>query len=252
MALADERERSTESFPTTRWFLVARAGQEPSGGQRPALSELLQRYLPALRAHLVQTRHLAPDAADDVLQSFVATKFLAQNLAGQANPARGRFRTLLLTALDRFAVSEWRRQTARKRTAEHAGPLDPQQSLPASSLPPAEAFDVAWARQVLSEAVRRIEAECRSAGRRELWGVFECRILLPTLEGRRPPEYAELVSRFGFRSPSQASNALLTAKRMFERTLRAVVGEYASSPGEVEDEIRDLRTILSRAGAKSG
>ena len=44
----------------------------------------------------------------------------------------------------------------------------------------------------------------------------------------------------------------ITAKRVFERTLRAVVIEYAGSDAIVEGELRDLRDILSRAGARSG
>jgi len=43
-----------------------------------------------------------------------------------------------------------------------------------------------------------------------------------------------------------SSNLLITAKRMFARRLRAVVGEYMGEDGEVEQEIADLRAILGR------
>ena len=37
-------------FPTTHWSLVGRAGQDATENKRQALGELLNRYLPALRA----------------------------------------------------------------------------------------------------------------------------------------------------------------------------------------------------------
>jgi hypothetical protein len=171
----------------------------------------------------------------------------------QADQALGRFRTFLLTVLDRFVISESRRASAKKRAAVDRAGVDPQQldAHAAHEDRPGAAFDVEWARQVLAATLRQMEAECRSSGRPDIWGVFEGRVLGPTLEGSPPCEYPELVERFGLKSPSQASNALITAKRMFRRNLEAVVGQYAASPAEVQEEIRDLWSILSAPGAGS-
>ena len=111
---------------------------------------------------------------------------------------------------------------------------------------PSDVFDVAWARELLGEVLRRMEAECDGARRREIWGVFESRILRPILDNAATLPYEQLVKRFGFRSPTQAANALVTAKRMFARTLRTVVSEYALGEQAVESEIRDLQHILAR------
>jgi hypothetical protein len=58
--------------------------------------------------------------------------------------------------------------------------------------------------------------------------------------------------RIGFKTPLQASNALVTAKRMFERQLRSVVAEYAGDESEVESELMDLRRIFSDAPEFAG
>ena len=58
--------------------------------------------------------------------------------------------------------------------------------------------------------------------------------------------YEELVAKFGLRSPSEASNLLITAKRMFARVLREVVRETVADEAEVETEIMELKRILSR------
>jgi len=78
-----------------------------------------------------------------------------------------------------------------------------------------------------------------------VWGVFDRRDARPVLHGEKPVEYGDLVQRFGFRSPLQASNALVTAERMYGRMLRAVIGEYAEGEEEIEAEIAELRTILA-------
>lgn len=240
-----------EQFPATQWSLVGRAADHRQTTGRQALGELLARYLPAMRAHLVLSRRIESDQAEDLLQSFIARKFLEENLAAGADVSRGRFRTYVLTCLDRFVVSEFRQASARKRGGGQVFNAEPEDLAGFANRHQAEAdvFSVAWARELLAEAVRRMEAECRASQRPEIWGVFEGRLLEPMLGSEPAMEYETLIERFGFTTPTQAANALVTAKRMFQRQLRAIVAEYAASPEHVEEEIRDLLTILARAGA---
>jgi DNA-directed RNA polymerase specialized sigma24 family protein len=234
-------------FPTTRWSLVDRAGREGAEAEREALGLLLARYLPALRSHLIHSKRLQPADADDVLQDFVAAKVLERDLIARANEQLGKFRTFLLTALDRFLLNRIRNGKAQKRVVGAAVNLgDEDDGVAASGR--ADAYDVEWARQVIDEAVSRMRAECQAAGRDEIWGMFECRVLALLDQDAAPLDYGELVRRFGFQSPSQASNTLVTAKRMYARILRSVIGEYARDGAEVEAEIDELHRILTRSG----
>jgi RNA polymerase sigma-70 factor (ECF subfamily) len=241
-----------ERFPTTHWSLIGRAATVDPAVKRQVLGELLTRYLPAITAYLTVKRHVAPDQVEDLVQGFVASKILEQDLIARADRDKGKFRTWLLTALDRYVISEWRRRWAAKRGGHGAEGLHTprNQGLPAATAAAAEAFDLAWARELLAEVLRRMRAECEQSDRPHLWEVFEGRILAPTLEGTPPLPYDELVARFGFASPMQAANALITAKRMFVRLLRAVIGEYAGAD-EFAEELRDLQQILARARAGS-
>ena len=90
-----------------------------------------------------------------------------------------------------------------------------------------------------------MQQECKASGRQDLWAVFEGRILQPIRDGAEPLSYEEIIQRFQFQSPAQASNALITGKRMFARLLRLVVSQYASDEKEIENEIRDLQRIVS-------
>jgi RNA polymerase sigma-70 factor (ECF subfamily) len=244
--------RPLERFPTTHWSLIGRASTKDPAIKRRALGDLLSRYMPAIKAYLTVKRHIDSDQVDDLFQGFVSSKILEQDLIARADRQKGKFRTWLLTALDRYVISEWRHQSAAKRGGRGLESVHAprNQGIAAASARASDAFDLAWARELLAEVLRRMQAECEESGSPHIWGVFESRILAPTLEGALPSPYDKLVSRFGLASPMQASNALITAKRMFVRLLRVVIGEYEGAD-DFEAELRDLQQILERAGAGS-
>ena len=230
-------------FPTTHWSLVGRAGV--ADGE--ALGRLLARYLPALVAHLVHGKRLPPEEAEDLVQDFVAGKILQKNLISRADPDLGKFRTLLLTSLDRFLIDQIRAKKAKMRSPGDGqivamGEGKPLAQAVATS---SDAFDQAWARRILAETLERMRDECERSNRTDVWNVFDARLLGPVLQGSPSMDYDILVDRFGLTSPSQAANLLVTAKRMYARVLRSVVAEYALSEEEIEAEIAELKSILA-------
>ena len=237
-------------LPTTDWSLVAHAGLPVEQTGLESLNELLSRYRPALKAHLVLKKKFPPAQADDLIQGFLSTKVLDEGLVSRADPRKGKFRTILLTALDNYVISVIRHDAAKKRSPEQGFvSLDDSADQFGAVEPPPDPFDVAWANEIIMEALRRVKAECTASGRSAYWSVFESRVVAPTVDGIQPLSYEQVVARFGFRSPTEASNALVTAKRMFVRALRVVVAEYAKDEDGVDKEIEDLRAILSRVDA---
>lgn len=236
-------------FPTTRWSLVDLIRQGDEHAARDALEELLGRYLPALFAHLVHGRGRTPDESEDLIQEFVASKVLQKDLITGANRELGKFRTYLLTALDRFLVDYLRHASAKKRSPGDAQllTLGEQDEYLRSRCVASDAFDVAWARGVIAESLKRMRRHCEMSGRADLWGVFELRLVNPILNGSEPVDYEQLVRRFRLGSPAQASNVLITSKRMYARVLRAVVAEYTGDAEETESELRELKAILARS-----
>jgi RNA polymerase sigma-70 factor (ECF subfamily) len=236
---------TVHAFPTTHWSLVARVGHDDGSVRRAALVELLTRYLPALRTHLVLRKGLRRDRADDVLQQFLADKVLEDDLIPRARREKGKFRTFLLTALDRFVANVFRHEAAQKRRPAGEVPLEEAAGEADDAAGPAAAFDAAWARQVVAQGVEATRFECEASARPDVWGVFEARVLGPTLDGADPVPHEQLAERFGFRSAEESANLLVTGKRMFARNLRAVVGRYEPGEAEIDAEIADLRATLS-------
>ncbi|HSZ58871.1 MAG TPA: hypothetical protein VK797_24745 [Tepidisphaeraceae bacterium] len=239
-------EKQSIEFPTTQWTGVERAGQQNTLG-RVALGELLTRYLAPLRAHLVLHKRIPPEWAEDLLQSFVSDRVLEQELIASAVREKGRFRTFLLLALDRFVSNALRDGKRQCRSPGQIAPIEHANVAVDPDPTPSDAFEIAWAREVLVQASQRMRNECVDCGRADLWQIFEARVLMPTLQGVEPVSNEQLAIQFSLSSAHGASNLMITGKRMFARSLRGVVGEYIEDDRLIDQEIADLRAILARA-----
>jgi RNA polymerase sigma-70 factor (ECF subfamily) len=236
-------------FSTTDWVQVKAVAHADADQAFKALEGIVQRYYRPLQVHLRSKFCVPEDQAADWLQEFVLRKVLLGELVKRASRERGKFRTFLLFALDRFVISELRREHAQSRRPEHG--LESLEGLGAevaSVTAASGAGDMVadWARIVIEQTLARMEAECLQKGCANRWGVFKVRRLDPLFEGAEPLPYDELVRQYEFRSPAEAANAFMTATRMFRRLLREVVAEYAGEGADAEDEIRELRRELGR------
>ncbi|MBL9122813.1 MAG: sigma-70 family RNA polymerase sigma factor, partial [Planctomycetaceae bacterium] len=234
----DPRGQDAGRFDTTQWSAVFRAQSAQSTAGRQALADLVQRYYPALRVHLLRKRWLDEHRVNDLLQGFVADKLLEKRLVDRADPSKGKFRALLVRALENYVIDQLRGDPPPAAEFK-ADPLDGTET---------NAFDVAWARSLLTDTLDRMRQECSGKQRAPIWEVFDCRLLQPTRQGVEPTPYDELVRRFGFESPDQASNALVTAKRTFNRIFAQVAAGYLADDEQPEDLVAELLTTLHRSG----
>jgi hypothetical protein len=172
----------------------------------------------------------------------VTDKLLDETLLRAADQRRGRFRNLLVRSLEHYRISAYRHERLRGRATaslgEDVGDHDARE--------PVAAFEREWAKAVLQEAVQRTYDHYRRRDRDDLWQVLRCRVVDPAADGAPVPPSKERVERFGFATPSEASNALIAAKRMFMRKLADVLAEHAGPGADVGDELADLKRIISR------
>jgi hypothetical protein len=233
------------SGQTTVWGDFPKSGESDPAAHRAFLEKFLARYMPAIQSYLIRACGVRPQDAEDVMHNFLASKVLEGELLTRANKERGRFRSLLQTSLSNFVTSQKRMEKAAKRDpGTHTASIEDASEPASAELSPPQAFDVAWARELLRQAAERMKALCQQTQRPDIWGVFEARMLAGTLNAATPLEYEALVRLFGFKSPAQASNVLMSGKRMFNRCLRATIAEYEPSDAMIEQEISSLLRIL--------
>jgi RNA polymerase sigma-70 factor (ECF subfamily) len=233
-------------WPTTPWSEVGRLGGPDVEGHRQALSYLVQAYSPALRRHLIFRLHIHPSEVDDLLQEFVQCKIIEKDILRLAKQERGRFRTFLATALDRFVLNQIRNQNARNRHTVQFETVEQLEGAAGDVARQPDIFELAWARQVFGQAMRRMRTRCIERNRVAIWGVFCNRSLLPLLHERDPVPFDVLVKEFGLDSPQQAFKMHSSGVAMFGGSVRAVIGRYVDNRADIESEVRDLREILSK------
>src|SRR5207249_1760000 len=91
-------------FPSTAWSCV-RTAQDPTHPQFvAAMNRLITTYWKPV-FHYLRARGQAAQDAEDRTQEFFL-RYLLQRKLTPADPQRGRFRDLLLTALQRFAYDQ--------------------------------------------------------------------------------------------------------------------------------------------------
>jgi RNA polymerase sigma-70 factor (ECF subfamily) len=235
-------------FPRTDWAELGRATEADA----PCLDRLIRLYWQPLKIFLMATFPGLKQQADTLLQEFAEDKLLQDGWLRKADQNRGRFRDFLKTSLRNFVLDRLNRAEAKNPPIS----LEELEQEPPPPAAPSEAFDLAWAQAVLAETLRRMEADCKKPGedqprRSYIWEMFRIRLLEPIFNDTVPPAYDQLIERFGLKSPTDASNTLLSAKRIFKAHLSRVIKEYAGQDAAAATEIQALEDFLIRL-AKRG
>lgn len=245
---------STEAGSShTNWALIFDAAR---GGDLPAttaLEKLVRRYWPAVYAFIRRTGRDVHESAD-LTQGFVCDVILSRNLFEHADPARGRFRSLLLCALQNY-LREKHRHDNREKRSPGSSPLRLEDSDLAAAEPhrgggdglsPEQAFTAQWNATLIRQVLERVRVDCIANGLETHWAIFEARVVRPMLFGDQKQPYSRLVERLGVADAGQAANMMVTVKRRFVHALLQEVSLTVSDPLQVEEELRALLRDVER------
>jgi len=245
---SEERESAAPSrdiFATTHWSVVLAAGHPDSPQASVALETLCRTYWYPLYAY-IRRRGYGPEDAQDLTQDFFA-RLLKENYPGQANPAKGKFRSFLLLTLNHFLSDAHARAATRKRGGGRTViSLDAQVSEghyrlePVDELDPERLFERRWARTILDNALARLRAEFVSAGRAEEYGVL--RAFEPGEQ--KTMSYAEAAGRLGV-SESAVKSMIHRLRQRHRKLVREEIGHTVTTIAEIDEELRHLITVIS-------
>jgi RNA polymerase sigma-70 factor (ECF subfamily) len=237
---ADDRSQSDLRFASTRWSLVAAAGQSRSRESQDALATLCGLYWYPLYAY-ARRRLDNVDDAQELTQAFFV-QLLEKDYLQEADPRRGRFRSFLLAAFSHFLSNELGKLRAQKRgggrqliTLDFQAGERQYHLEPADHATPETIFERRWALTLLEQTLACLREEFASAGKQSL---FES--LKETLTGEGPSRpYVQVARELGI-SETAVKVAVHRLRRRYQELIRAEIAQTVARPQDVDDELRDL------------
>jgi RNA polymerase sigma-70 factor (ECF subfamily) len=232
-------------FTATHWSLVLAAGHKSSPGSQAALEALCKKYWYPLYAHVRRRGH-SPEDAQDLTQDFFA-RLLRKEYLSRADRHRGRFRTFLLTSLQRFLVNDWQKGRSQRRGGgQSVFSLDKDKTEgrylaePSDESTPEKIFEKRWAVTLLEQVLFQLREEFVSNGKGEqfdrlkvlLWGEKDA------------PPYAMVAAELGL-SEGALKVAVHRLRQRYRELLRLEVAQTVASPAEVDEELRHLIAVMS-------
>ena len=246
-------EHSPDRFTTTRWSVVLSCADSTIGDEaaRKALAELCKIYWRPVFAFICRRGHSVPDAQDLTQDFFLMV--LEGSLLKRADPNRGRFRSLLLKALQDFLIDDSIKKHARKRggdmqfvswdewMAEAPSHLSIS-AREAESWPAEKIYDVRWAATAVEHALRRLGEECETRGRRRVFDVLsDC-----LAAEREDVSYQKLSKTLGVPETS-VKRLVHQLRQRYRALLREEVAQTVEKPDDVDEELRYLCAALAAA-----
>ncbi len=233
-------------FGATPWTDITLAQQGVSTAGRAALERLCRLYWYPVYAHIRQ-RGLGPHDAEDLTQEFFSL-LIEKNYLEAADRRRGRFRSFLLVAVNRFLVNVYHRDRALKRGGGQAiVSIDQQaaehwlESEAATGLSPDQSFDRRWAQAILDHTLGRLRADYGERGKAELFDALKGFVAEET--GHR--DYTEVAARLGI-AVGAVAVAVHRMRQRYRELLLAEIQTTVANPEHAEAELRHLVSALQR------
>lgn len=230
---------------STQWTLVWRAALEDSDHGRPALEAIITRYWKPLYLY-ARGRGFSADDAEDATQEFMA-QLMNRDWLSRADPAKGRFRTFLLSTWKQFLVDQYRKQNAQRRggrlrrwSIDSGLANEIPESIASSPLEADRSFMRAWAEAVLHSAKQQLGDEYARRGDSAVFQALSEFLVTPIDH----QEYERLARQLSL-SPNALRVALHRVRKRFGETLRQIVTNTVEDPGDVDRELKELIDILA-------
>ncbi len=240
-------------FAPTQWTAI---GQISSGqaNSKDLVADLLTKYWKPVYCYL-RYKGYDNEKAKDLTQGFFHEVVLGRKLIQQADKAKGRFRTFLLFALERYLKSQYRRQNAKKRISpknlvslEQIDPAQFPKHFDGSSK--ADYFNYTWVSALLDRVLTELETQCRANKMDMHWQVFSQRVVLPIMQNTESPSLDRICNTYNIKSSQEASNMIVSVKRRFQTILRQCLRESVSSDEDTNEELQELMEFFAKNSAR--
>jgi hypothetical protein len=238
------------AFLTTHWSLFEDMASMDEDKNRALIGLFLNSYWKPVYCYL--RRHgYDNEQAKDLTQSFFHEVVLERDLVDQADPAKGRFRSFLLMALNRYLANVRKSQECQRRkpkgnliSLEIVEPPELSQLVEKSD--PEDCFNLAWVSGMLEQALEDVESKCRNDDMTVHWQVFCDRILEPIMNRTDPAPFKDICIKYGIEDEVTASNMIVTVKRRFQAIIREHVRKSVMTDQQVAEELEEIERFFPK------
>jgi len=232
--------RGAGKLPTTRWTMVMAAGHDATAERDKALAGLCAMYWTPVYG-FIWAKGRSAEEARDLTQGFFTSRLLEKNDLAAPDPARGRFRNWLLTAVKSYLANDLARARAKRRdpgtelisidTAEVEGQCPIQIG---HDTTPERVFERRWAMVLLGRALQKLEESYKKRGDEKLFAR-----MIPLLTQTGAGSHRAIAEELGMREET-FNVALSRCRSRFQERIREEIAETVVHQDEVEDELRYL------------
>jgi RNA polymerase sigma-70 factor (ECF subfamily) len=217
-------------------------------GESPAAQEALEKLCRTYWRPIysfVRRQGAGAEDAEDLTQGFFALVLQRKDLT-TVRKEKGRLRSYLLTSVKNFLADEARRALAVKRgKGQRLIPLDDIREREcidverSDRLTADQIYERRWAFTVLEQVMARLRDEYRSAGNLRFFDQMK-KMLMD--EPDRPSQ-AQIASEFDM-NENAVKQAFYRFRQRYQTLLREEIAHTVAMPGDIEDELRYLITVV--------
>jgi DNA-directed RNA polymerase specialized sigma24 family protein len=238
---------AVEVFLTTHWTLIHQIKSDEDK-DRALINLMLERYWKPVYCYL-RRKGYDNESAKDLTQGFLHEVVLNRELIHKADRSRGRFRSLLLTALNRYLVNIKESEMARTRIPPDKlvslEVVDPPELQMITESNPDDFYHYVWLSALLEQVLYTVKTGCEQDGLEIHWQVFEDRVVRPILQGFASPSLSEVCQKYGIQDEKKTSNMIVTVKRRFHTALKEYVRSTVASDNHIQAELSDIFNYFS-------
>ena len=238
------------TFRTTNWTEIHHAKTYDETQRKAIINNIVRNYWKPVYCY-IRGKGPSNESAKDLTQGFFHEIVLGRRLLEKADQSKGRFRTFLLTCLDRYLIDVHHRETASKRCPN--GPLFQLDNIDLSEIPaaisdvtPEQDFHYAYVLDLLDHVLCEVKDECYNIGRKIHWEVFKARLLVPIYDDVAPPPLSDICKKYKIKSGTVASNMIVTVKRRLRKALERRLRQSVHSDSDVEQELSELLKFFKK------
>ncbi len=216
---------------STRWSRILTGDRE----------HLVERYRKPL-FRWFRSRLPSDDIAEDATQDFFV-RLLEKDILSLADPAKGKFRSLLYTFASRFLADLHRTRLAAKKGAGRVQTgVDAEMTEDPGQDPPEVEFDRHWFLSLVNRARRSVKEYAQERGQPEFYQAFHL-FYFEGGEGGKHMPIEEIAARMST-STTAVNNYLRRARTAYSRAIQDQVAEYCSGQEEYDEEMGLLGAFL--------